>query len=624
MTNTNSSAAIALPSSKAPINAANSTPPLEQYRTAAERYEQQRHTLERLDERIGTLRLLTFVLTIFAAFGWLQFGWWGGMWMLLPITAFVALAIYHGRVADRLARARRALGFYRLGIARLEDAWAGKGSSGERFDDATHVYASDLDLFGRESLFELLSTARTRMGEETLARWLLAPADMTIIRERQRCIEELRQRFTLREDLAVLGSHDRVAVHPELLLKWAQSSTRLTGLWLSIAAWVLPAAALVTAFIWYQWSLISPFLGVLLLEIAVLRAVKEPLKEILNGTENAFDNIKVVAELLARLEQERFVTPELEHLMRSLTSHEARASKVIASLATRAQLIESRRNPLLQSINVPLLYTLHVALAAERWRSQHGAVVHAWLEVIGQMEALVALATFSFERPDNPFPEILDPSTASAPAGGSATFDASALGHPLIPRARCVRNDVAITGATRTLLISGSNMSGKSTLLRAVGINTVLAMAGAPVMARRLTLTPLHVGASIRINDSLHTGSSRFYTEITRLRRLFELSGRQPALLFLLDELLQGTNSRDRRIGATGILQAFIRQGSIGLISTHDLSLTDIDVVADRVRNCHFQDELQDGVMSFDYTLRDGVVTKSNGIELMRSIGLEV
>ena len=195
----------------------------------------------------------------------------------------------------------------------------------------------------------------------------------------------------------------------------------------------------------------------------------------------------------------------------------------------------------------------------------------------------------------------------------------------LLTSASCVRNDVNISGKVRVLLVSGSNMSGKSTLLRAIGINTVLAMAGAPVRARRLRLTPLRVGASIRINDSLQEGSSRFYAEITRLRQILDLAGGDQPLLFLLDELLQGTNSKDRRIGGAGVVRALVERGSIGLVSTHDLALTDIgDSLDGGLRNVHFQDQLANGRMTFDYKLHDGVVTKSNGLELMRSIGLDV
>jgi DNA mismatch repair ATPase MutS len=232
------------------------------------------------------------------------------------------------------------------------------------------------------------------------------------------------------------------------------------------------------------------------------------------------------------------------------------------------------------------------------------------------MEALLSLAAYSFEHPSDPFPEFID---------GDAAFEGQELGHPLLPSALCVRNDVTIGAEARVLLVSGSNMSGKSTLLRAVGVNTVLAMAGAPVRARRLRLTVLRVGASIRINDSLQEGSSRFYAEITRLRQILDFAQREPSLLFLLDELLQGTNSKDRRIGGEGIVRGLVDRGAIGLVSTHDLALTDIGgALHGHLRNVHFEDELANGRMTFDYKLRDGVVTKSNGLELMRSIGLYV
>ena len=257
------------------------------------------------------------------------------------------------------------------------------------------------------------------------------------------------------------------------------------------------------------------------------------------------------------------------------------------------------------------------SLAAERWRRVHGHAVRSWLAVIGEIEALICLANYSYEHPDDPFPEFVQ---------GAACFDATDLGHPLVAAAKCVRNDVRLSDGKRVFLVSGSNMSGKSTLLRTVGVNAVLAMAGAPVRAQGLRLTPLHVGASIRINDSLQDGSSRFYSEITRLRKLFDLAGDGgPSLLFLLDELLQGTNSHDRRIGAEGVVCALLNRGAIGLVSTHDLALAEIGgSLNGQLSNVHFQEEFENGRMHFDYKLRAGVVTKSNGLALMRSIGLDV
>jgi DNA mismatch repair ATPase MutS len=267
-------------------------------------------------------------------------------------------------------------------------------------------------------------------------------------------------------------------------------------------------------------------------------------------------------------------------------------------------------------LNVPLLYGVQAAYAAEAWRSTHGAAVAAWLDALGEMEALLSIAGYSYEHPDDPFPELLD---------GAPCLNAVAIGHPLIPSSQCVRNDVSICGETQLLVVSGSNMSGKSTLMRAIGINTVLAMAGAPVRAVKMELSPLQVAASILVNDSLHEGSSRFYAEITRLHSICDLAERRPPVLFLLDELLQGTNSRDRLIGAEGVVRALLATGSIGMISTHDLALTHIGGQQDtRLRNVHFEDRIENGRMSFDFKLREGVVTRSNGIELMRLIGLDV
>jgi DNA mismatch repair ATPase MutS len=321
------------------------------------------------------------------------------------------------------------------------------------------------------------------------------------------------------------------------------------------------------------------------------------------------------------VERHEFDAPHLQSLQRELSSRQGSSSRAIGRLRTIVDFSDSRDNVILRVLDVPLLYSIQVAFAAERWRRDYGAAVRSWLGVIGEIEATLCLATYSYEHPDDPFPELVE---------GAACFDATEIGHPLIPPGACVRNNVSLCDGRRVFLVSGSNMSGKSTLLRAVGINTVLAMAGAPVRARRLRLSALHVGASIRMNDSLQEGSSRFYAEITRLRKLYDLANGHlasgdPALLFLLDELLQGTNSNDRRVGAEGMVRALLNRGAIGLISTHDLALAEIGGSLDgQLCNVHFQEEFENGKMRFDYKLREGVVTKSNGLELMRSIGLDV
>jgi hypothetical protein len=589
--------------------------PADQYSTRLADREALARRIDVLEQRIGSARLLLAAAAAVTAWVAFRSRLISGLWLIVPIAAFTAAVWYHATLRRRRSAAERAAAFYRAGLARIEDRWAGGGLQGARFADLHHVYAADLDLFGQGGLFELLCAARTRMGEEALADWLLRPASVGEIRARQASIADLRDRLDMREELAALGEHSGIGVQPQSLLEWAESPNVLDRARMGAAALLLPATCLAAAVAWIATGMATPFVLTILLELALLYRLRHRLTEVLNATESAFEDLNMFSGLLTRIEREPFRAPELEALVGALSSGGESAARCVGRLSTIAEWAGSRENLIVKMLSVPLLYSLQVALAAERWRRAHGSVVRAWVEATGRFEALSSLAQYSFEHPGDPFPVFV---------AGRPAFRAAGLGHPLIVSGQCVRNDVDVSGATRVLIVSGSNMSGKSTLLRSVGINAVLALAGAPVRARSLEMTPLAVGACIRINDSLPEGSSRFYAEITRLRQLYELAATGP-LLLLLDELLQGTNSKDRRIGAEALLRGFLDRGAIGLVSTHDLALTEIAGLEDgSLRNVHFQDELVEGRMRFDFRLREGIVTKSNGLALMRSIGLEV
>jgi len=572
---------------------------------------------ERVHVRLGYVRLL---LALVAAFiGWESF--WrhtlSPWWIAAPLLVFVLVAALHSGVLRSRDLAQRGVSFYQKGLARIEDRWAGTGQTGDRFNNPHHVYAGDLDLFGHGGLFELLSTARTRIGEETLAGWLLSPAAVDQIGERHTAIAELRDQLDLWEDLAILGEDASVGVFPEALLDWAEAPKQMEPEWIRWLAAILSVSAVGGAALWWILGTATPLITIILIEALLAYRMRKPLEEILHGSEQAFGDLKLLSGVLARVEQHTFRAPRLQSLQTELWSHQFKGSYAIARLRTIVDFIDSRDNMIVRILNIPFMYSVQVAFAAERWRKAHGHAVRPWLRVVGEIEALLCLATYSYEHPEDPFPEFVE---------GAACFDATDLGHPLVPVAKCVRNDVRLSDGKRVFLVSGSNMSGKSTLLRTVGINAVLAMAGAPVRAQNLRMTPLHVGASIRVNDSLQQGSSRFYAEITRLRAIFDLAGDEgPALLFVLDELLQGTNSNDRRVGAEGIVHALLNRGAVGLVSTHDLALAEIGgSLNGQLHNVHFQEDFENGKMRFDYMLREGVVTKSNGLALMRSIGLDV
>ena len=610
-----------------PSTASTTTPsatpasPTEEYRQRRQAREQQVAHFEKTHIRLGNLRLLLVAAALAIAWFALEQHAFSAWWLLAPTALFIATAIYHAKILQRRACAERAVNFYAKGLARIEDRWVGEGQQQIPVEITGHLYASDLDLFGPASLFELLSQARTRMGEEALARWLLAPASIPTIRNRQQAIAELNPRLDLREDIAVLGDtaakNIRTGVHPEALLAWAEAPAKLHR---QVIRWIAPLfvlAAIATAILWDQTGAKATFFAVLIAEGLIALTLRRRVNEVLATTGEALSDLKLLSALLARLERESFETPALQRIRQSLFSHRIPGSKAIARLAKIGDYIDSLEHVLVHLFDIPLLYSVQTAYAAEAWRSAHGRAVRAWLDTIGEAEALLSLSAYSYEHPADPFPELIE--------SGPPLFHAEQLGHPLIPAAKCVRNTVRVGETAKVLLISGSNMSGKSTLMRAIGINTVLALAGAPVRAQSLRLTPLHLGASILINDSLQEGASRFYAEITRLRHICDLAEQSPPVLFLLDELLQGTNSKDRLIGAEGVVRALLDAGAIGLISTHDLALTNIGGPNDqRLRNLHLQDEIADGKMKFDYKLRDGIVTHSNGLELMRLIGLKV
>jgi hypothetical protein len=601
----------------AQTNSAFSSVPSAEAAEYSRRLNQRQAQVAQLQRRhlwLGNVRIAVFIGIVVLSWITGKTGSPSVYWLLVPIILFIGLVIAHRKVVRVMTMAKRAVAVYERGMARMGDRWSGSGETGDTFKDPLHLYAEDLDILGEGSLFQLLSTARTNMGSRCLANWLLTHASVPEIQERQAAVTELKDKLDLREDLAVTGDSERIAVNPEALVLWAQEESGLkAGRWWAAALAVCNIAALVFG-VMVLWT---PFILLLLVNGIIMYRSRHHLEKVFANISETHRNLDSLAELLRRIEVEKFASPMLQQLQACLITHGLAPSICIARLDTLADLDDSRHNWFVRLFDVPLLYSLQVAFALERWRCEYGKGIEAWLAVVGEIEALASIAAYSYEHPSDPFPEF-------AADADEATFEGQALGHPLLPADKCVRNAVSLGGQSQVLLVSGSNMSGKSTYLRVVGINAVLAMMGAPVRATRLRLSRVSIGASMRVSDSLQKGISHFYAEIKRLRQVVDLSAAQPAL-FLLDEVLQGTNSHDRRAGTEGVLRTLIRNGAIGLVTTHDLALTSLEeVFPDRVRNAHFQERFEDDRLSFEYRLRPGVVTTSNGLELMKSIGLDV
>ena len=536
-------------------------------------------------------------------------------WVLLPVVAFVAVARAHNAVLTKRAAAQRSIVYFEDGLARIENRFGELHHREPHVDASTSLFADDLDIFTRGGLFDLLCTARTSTGEEALAAALLHPAPATAIPTRQHAIAELATLFALREELASSDGPRVAKIHRKALVRWGHAADWGVPRWIPWLAPLLVAATL-AAFLWYLLRDAGTLLATaVIVNASITFALLKRTQAQFHGAERASRSLQLASSLIACLEHQSFKSGLLIELQQRFATRGYVASNALARLALLTRLIEHRGNYIIRILDAPLMYSVQLAAAVQRWRRAHGPALGEWLDALAEFEALVSLATYSFEHPDDPFPEVVD---------GSPQFEAEQLGHPLIATDICVRNSVTLNDEARLLLISGSNMSGKSTLLRAVGINVVLAMAGAPVRAQRLRLTPMRIGASIRVHDSLQQGRSRFYAEVLRLRDILALSENSASVLFLLDELFGGTNSSDRLAGAEGVARALLANGAIGMISTHDLALTEIGVNDLALRNVHFEDRIEDGKMIFDFTLRGGVVSRRNGLELMRIVGLKV
>lgn len=546
-------------------------------------------------------------------------GWLSGWWLVVPVVPFVVLVVVHDRVIRERREADRGVRWYELGLARVEDRWVGMADTGERFQEAEHPYALDLDIFGTGSLFQLLTTAQTSVGEETLASWLLTGADPDTVRRRQAAVQDLAERPLLREDLYTLGADARRSVDSAMLASWANGPPLLSTTWLRVLSAGLSLAGVASLAAWVM-GVCPGFVPLILVVVngSVGMLFGRSVSRVLHGSSEPSRELDVLAAVIARVRRDAFEADHLKRLSADFGSAAHEPVRVTRRLNRLIQMHDWQHNLVFAPIAAITLWGVQCAAAVEAWRSRHGGEVDVWLHLVGEFEALSSLATYHFGCPEDPFPEL-------APDGDVPVYEAERLAHPLLPRTSAVANDVSLGVAPQLLVVSGSNMSGKTTLLRTVGTNAVLAFAGAPVRAGQLRLSPLVIGATLRVQDSLLEGRSRFYAELTRLRRLVELAQGPTPLLFLLDELFHGTNSHDRVEGAYGVLSFLVGLHAIGLVTTHDLALArTADRLETQAANVHFEDHFADGEMTFDYLLREGRATRSNALALMTAVGLHV
>lgn len=601
--------------------------PRARYDDRLRRFALEARALDGRDRRISWLRLGAFVASLAS----LAVAFWvvpesPGVWYAIAAVAFatfLALVWLHTKLSARQRRVRALVRLNTEALHRIARTWEALPTAEHPARHLDDPVARDLMIFGAASLYQILGPPGTRHGRETLADWLTSAAEPAEIGARQNAVAELGPMLELRQELA-WRAEAAGRLDPEPFLEWAEGEPWLARrrrlLWVSRA---LPVLLVLAAIAQLIGLVEQPIWGtILFVNIVISLAYGETIHTIFERVSSRRGNLAAFEEPFAIATGADFSSERLRDLQGRMSAEGAPADRRMRSLSTLVELAGLHHSQMTYlPIQALTLWDFHVLDALERWQARSGRASRRWLVALGELEALSALATLRFDEPDWTFPEVVERE--------DSVVDAKGLAHPLINASRRVANDVTVGPAGTFLLVTGSNMSGKSTLLRAIGMNVVLAQAGAPVCAAHLRLPPLELATSIVIEDSLADGISFFMAELRRLRDIVTLAdacrARGSRLLYLLDEILRGTNAVERQIAARRVIAHLLDSGAIGAVSTHDTGLAAIDELAAATIPVHFQETINsdgDGAMSFDYRLREGMATTTNALKLLELVGL--
>ncbi len=547
----------------------------------------------------------------------------GSSWpLLLGFAVLLALIPLHLASQTKIAQQERLHNHYDRALLRVRGEQTQSGSTGAPYRHPEHLYEHDLNLLGPSSLFGLLDTVRTGIGQRGLADYLQTPVPHATSVERQAAVRELTPLTALREHIALLGQTRFQQVEARFFDSWldepAPPFPAFARPFLALTATAQVALLLLGVTHVLDWSLVLPnFLLAAVLQSALCLYLQRRVKPLLTATQKLSNHVQMFSEGLALLDAQTFTAPLLLRLQAQARqpgrSKETSAVLLLRKLQSQVTVTEQRTKELFYIFSLVLAAGTQAAITLSAWKRANNEAMRQWLSTWAEFEALAALSNFAFENPTHTWPELLPPEHRP-------TLEATALAHPLLPAA--IENDISLSPAHPFYLISGSNMSGKSTLLRSIGINAVLAYAGAPVRATHMRLTPLRLGAALALTDSLAEGKSKFLAEVDRLQRIVSISAGQP-VLFLVDEIFSGTNSADRRLAASAVLRALLAHAAIGALSTHDLALTDLANEVNGGENVHMASPDPADPLAFDYRLKPGVNTSSNALAIIRMMGLE-
>lgn len=592
---------------------------LAEHQSRADAAHRDAERLESVTNRLSAARLVVFLAGAIAAFT--AISQQNPLWAIgavVCLAAFVGLVVLHLRRLSAHEFAQSKKGVHERHIRRMTHQWMTLPLAKEGPLRPGHAYARDIDLVGPGSLVQRIDVSHTVRGEATLLRWLGAPASDEVIAARQGAVQELSEHLDFRcafEAAGALAAGDqKLDAEPFLAF------TRRRG-WVSSRAFLIPLAfalpvLLIGVWLASQTGLLPHWTWAPALALNVVTVLLTG-----RACHDAFDLIaarrgfaEAHQRMLAVVEGTTFKDSSLLTLRASLGREGLAASEVMQRLDRWAGLSDFRTQfPLHFFVNFFVLWDLHVLIGLERWNRRFGTTSASLFDGLGEFEALCSLATLRDIEPTSTFPEV-----------GTEDFVAEGLEHPLLPTAHRVANDVRLAGRGSAMIVTGSNMAGKSTLLRSVGLNIALALCGGPVCAQRMRVPHVRLRASMRAEDSLQQGASYFHAELTKLRGVVDHADEAPPVFFLLDELLRGTNAHARHIGAKAIVTHLLDRDGMGLVATHDIALSKLESQRPHITNTHFTDVMEEDEMIFDYRLRDGVVRTSNALLLLKMAGIDV
>lgn len=571
--------------------------------------------------RISLLRVLLFV----AGFGGLILFYHSGTWAVVltvccTFLPFFILVKVHNRLYFRKEQLETQLKLNQDELEGLEGDYSAF-DEGSEFVDAGHPYSYDLDLFGRKSLFQALGRTCTHIGKQTLATWMQHHlTEKAAIETCQESIRDMSQRMEFREAFRVTGSINRGAdSDEEEISRWSQTPSVLQHLWwVKLCLWAVPGINILLLALGLLHILSLSWFGMMFTVFVILSFGLIQRGTLIQETYGKkLKTLNRYARLITLAKGKTWQAPALRELTDKLDIDGHSPAEALTQLSKELDRLDLRNNQLLYVIlEGSMFFQLRQIVRIERWKARYGKYLMGWLEAVGELDALCSLGTFAYNHPAYTYPTITNQPFC---------FLARNMGHPLMPEAQCVKNDATIPSRPYFLIITGANMAGKSTYLRTIGVNYLLACMGCPVCCESLTLYPAHLITSLRTTDSLSDNESYFFAELKRLKRIIDLLNKGQELFIILDEILKGTNSADKQKGSLDLIRQFMRLKADGIIATHDLLLgTLADQFPEYIRNYCFEADIKDNELTFSYRLREGVAQNMNACFLMRKMGITI